>query len=151
MDAITFRIPGDPVPQPRARVSTRGGKPKGYTPAGHPIHVYRQAIQVAAMVAARLARHDLVTGPVVLEVLCVFARPPSHLNKAGQPRATAALFPPRCDWDNLGKGVSDAITDSGAIWRDDEQVVDGRVRKRYARPGEAAGTIVTVRDDDGET
>jgi Holliday junction resolvase RusA-like endonuclease len=145
MDALTFEIPGPPVPQPRPKISTRGGHGRAYVEKKHPIHVYRQAVQLAATSAARWNGHKPTDGPVVLEVLAVFTRPPSHLNAAGEPRATAPAFPPRCDWDNLGKGVADAITDCGAIWLDDDQVVDGRVRKRYAKPGEAARTIVQVR------
>jgi Holliday junction resolvase RusA-like endonuclease len=147
---IVFEILGQPIPQPRPRVSTWGGRGRAYTPADHAIHPYRQAIEISAIMAARRARHEPTDQAVVLEVVAVFARPPSHLNKSGEPRASAPAFPPRCDWDNLGKGVSDAITKSGAIWQDDDQVVDGRVRKRYARPGEAARTIVTVRADHGE-
>lgn len=144
MDAITFTVPGQPVPQPRPRISTRGGFGRAYTPTGHPITAYRQAIALAARVAA--AGRTPAAGPVVLEVVAVFGRPPSHLNKSGEPRASAPAWPPKCDWDNLGKGVSDAITDSGAIWTDDDQVVDGRVVKRYAQAGEEPRTIVTVRE-----
>jgi Holliday junction resolvase RusA-like endonuclease len=151
MDAITFTVPGPPVPQPRPRISTRGGFGRAYVEAKHPIHAYRQAVQLAAIGAAALARHEPTEGPVVLEVVAVFARPPSHLSANGSPKASAPAFPPRCDWDNLGKGVADAITDSGAIWHDDDQVVDGRVRKRYAFANEQPRTIVTVRADDGET
>lgn len=144
MDAITFEIPGQPVPQPRPKISTWGGRGRAYVEKGHPIHAYRQAVRLAAQVAATRGGWDRTDGPVVLEVQAVFARPPSHLNKAGEPRASAPAFPPRCDWDNLGKGIADAITDSEVIWQDDDQVVDGRVVKRYARPGEASRTIVKV-------
>lgn len=150
MVEIVFEIWGQPVPQPRPRVSTWGGRGRAYTPASHAIHPFREAIRLSAIKAAWRAGHSPTDQPVVLEVVAVFARPPSHLAKDGSPRASAPAFPPRCDWDNLGKGVSDAITKSGAIWKDDDQVVDGRVRKRYARPGEAARTIVTVRADHGE-
>lgn len=144
MDAITFTVPGPPVPQPRPKISTWGGRGRAYVEARHPIHAYRQAIVLAATVAARggWTRAD---GPVVLEVETIMQRPPSHLTKAGEPRPSAPAYPPRCDWDNLGKGVADAITDSGAVWLDDDQVVDGRVRKRYAARGEQARTVVTVR------
>lgn len=150
MDAITFTVPGPPVPQPRPKISTWGGRGQAYVEKGHPIHAYRQAVQLAAVAAARQAKHEQTDGPVVLVVEAVFARPPSHLNKAGEPRASAPSFPPRADWDNLGKGLCDAITDSGAIWSDDDQVVDGRVVKRYGRgPADAPRTIVTVRPCDG--
>lgn len=33
------------------------------------------------------------------------------------------------DWDNEGKLVCDAL--NGIVWRDDAQIADGRVRKRY--------------------
>lgn len=144
MDALTFTIPGPPVPQPRPKISTWGGRGRAYVEARHPIHAYREAIALAATIAARggWTRTD---GPVVLEVEAIFARPPSHLTKTGEPRSTAPAFPPRCDFDNVGKGVADAITTSGAVWLDDDQVVDGRVRKRYAERGEPARTVVTVR------
>jgi Holliday junction resolvase RusA-like endonuclease len=146
MDAtpITFSVPGQPVPQPRPRISTRGGFGRAYVEKAHPIHVYRQAVQLAAIAAARDYRHKTTDNHVVLVISAVFARPPSHLAKDGTPRASAPAFPPRVDWDNIGKGVSDAITDSGAIWLDDDQVVDGRVLKRYAYFGEQARTVITI-------
>lgn len=143
MDAITFTVSGQPVPQPRPRISTWGGRGRAYTPAHHPIHAYRQAVVLAAKVAG--GRQPVIDGPVGLVVECIFGRPPSHLTKSGTLTKSAPAIPPRCDWDNLGKGVCDAITDSAAIWADDELVVDGRVLKRYAVPGEAPATKVTIR------
>jgi len=144
MDALTFTIAGPPVPQPRPKISTWGGRGRAYVEARHPIHAYREAIALAATIAAR-GGWVLTDGPVVLEVESIFARPPSHLTKTGEPRSGAPAFPPKCDWDNLGKGVSDAIKSSGAVWRDDDQVVEGRVRKRYAARGEPARTVVVIR------
>jgi Holliday junction resolvase RusA-like endonuclease len=143
MDAITFTVSGQPVPQPRPRISTWGGKGRAYTPAHHPIHAYRQAVVLAAKVAG--GPGPVIDGPVGLVVECIFGRPPSHLTKSGTLTKSAPAIPPKCDWDNLGKGVCDAITDSAAIWADDELVVDGRVLKRYAVPGEAPATKVTIR------
>ena len=149
MDAtwtISFTVPGAPVPQPRPRISTWGGRGRAYVEARHPIHAYRQAVELAATVAARGAGHKPADGPLAVEVVAVFGRPPSHLTKGGTPRSTAPDYPPRCDWDNLGKGVCDAITTSGAVWLDDDQVVDGRVRKRYGSgPDDPPRTVVTVR------
>jgi len=134
----TIVVPGQPVPQPRVRVSTRGGFARAYVPGRHPIHAYRQAVQLAAP-------KTLGGNPdwaFVLEIEAVFGRPASHLRR-GVPKPDAPAFPPRCDWDNLGKGVCDALT--GLAWKEDDQVVDGRVRKRYAGPGEEAHTRITVR------
>lgn len=133
---LTFEVPGQPVPQPRVRVSTRGGFARAYVPSKHPIHAYRAAVQLAA--AGRVPSSCYF----VVDIEAVFARPASHRTKRGL-KADAPAFPPRCDWDNVGKGICDALT--GLIWEDDDQVVDGRCRKRYAEPGEEPHTVVTVR------
>lgn len=148
MDAITFTVDGPPVPQPRARISTWGGRGRAYTPKDHAIHPYRQAIAIRATLAAKAAGWAVTDRPVVLEVLALFSRPASHLTKSvkgpAQVRRGAPAFPPRNDWDNLGKAVSDAITDSGAVWADDDQVVDARVLKRYTSG--TPRTVVTIRE-----
>ena len=141
MEAITFHGPGQPVPQPRHKISTRGGFGRAYIAARHPIHAYKQAIILAAKLAGQKRREG---GGVSLEINFVFARPPSHWTKSGLAKGAPAI-PPKCDWDNLGKAVSDAITDSAAIWIDDDQVVEAVVRKRYADRHELPGTTVTVR------
>ena len=139
-DSITFTVAGQPVPQPRHKVSSRGGFARAYIEARHPIHAYRQAIALIAKGAGWQPQE----GPIALDIECIFGRPPSHLTKAGLAKGAPAI-PPKCDFDNLAKGIADAITDSGGVWRDDDQVVDGRCRKRYAERGEQARTIVTVR------
>lgn len=145
---ITFEIAGDAIPQPRAR-ATRGGQM--YTPTKNGIDVFKQAIGLRAAMEAKRRGWVFTTGAVEIFVECVFARPRSHVKAAGGLRATAPAFPGHgCgDWDNLVKGVQDAITKTGAFWKDDTQVIDGRCRKRYAAPGEMARTIVTIRRPDG--
>lgn len=151
MYGVTFSVSGNPVPQPRPRVSTWGGRARAYVPADHPIHAYRLAISMAAKAAAAACGHAQTKLPVMLEVVLVFQRPPSHLRKSGGVKPSAPAFPPKADWDNCGKGVSDAITDSAAIWHDDDQVVQARVVKRYAEHGEPARTMVLVRPlEDGQ-
>ena len=140
---ITFEVDGPPVPQPRPRVSTWGGRGRAYTPAKHAINGYREAIVLLARSAGWSSGKAL--GPVSVEVDCYFPRPPSHLTKAGTVRASAPSWPPRADVDNLAKGILDAITDSGVFWADDDQVVDLQIRKAYSRPGAGGRTIITVR------
>ena len=50
--AITFHVEGQPVPQPRVRVSSAGGFARAYVPAKHPVHAYRKAIEAAARKAS---------------------------------------------------------------------------------------------------
>lgn len=140
MDAkeISFIVDGDPVPQPRPRFSTHGGFARAYTPKGHPVNTYRQAVALAAKLAGA-ETHDQ---DVELEVIAIFARPKSHWTKSGL-SPSAPGRPPKCDWDNIGKAVSDAL--NGVAWNDDEQVIDGRVKRRYASRNEPARTVVTIR------
>jgi Holliday junction resolvase RusA-like endonuclease len=135
---IKLEVPGQPVPQPRARVSTRGGFARAYTPKDHAIHAYRQAVGL-------MARSRRITGPVSLVVEAVFERPPSHWRKHDL-RPDAPLWP-RADGDNLLKGIADAITDAGT-WADDDQVVIWSIRKRYAARGEQARTIIAISEAD---
>ena len=142
MDAITFTVDGPPVPQPRPRNSTWCGRGRAYTPKDHPVTAYRQAVAIRAALAAKAARWDQATGPVEVEISCQFTRPPSHLIKGRQLRTGAPAFPPRADVDNLAKAVLDAVSDSGVVWEDDDQVVRLVVSKGYAA---RAGVVVTIR------
>ena len=132
MQAITFTVAGDPVPQPRARVSTAGGFARAYVPAKHPVHAYRHAIQMAAIDAG--LRNE--AGPVAVVIDCVFARPKSHMTKKGVKATAPAL--PRPDVDNLAKSVLDSI---GPIIGDDAQVSRLVVEKSY---GTEARTTVRI-------
>jgi Holliday junction resolvase RusA-like endonuclease len=131
--AITFSVPGDPVPQPRPRVSTRGGFARAYVPATHPVHAYRT--QLAA--AARDAGLTPTGEPLSVVIDAVFARPKSHLRKSGV-RADAPRLP-RPDVDNIGKAVLDALQD---VVGDDTCVARLVVEKSY---GTEARTTVRVR------
>jgi Holliday junction resolvase RusA-like endonuclease len=136
---IVLEVPGQPVPQPRPRVSTRGGFGRAYTPTKHPIHVYRQAIKLVAMASGKK-----IAGPTALVVDAVFQRPPSHWRKHDlKPDAPPW---PNADGDNVLKGVADALTDAG-VWGDDDQVVFWSIRKRYAARNEQARTTITIRED----
>lgn len=141
-DEITFEVSGEPVPQPRVRVSTWGGRGRAYVPKEHPVHAYREAIVLVARTAGWIA--GPTDGPVAVEILASFKRPPSHMTKSGTPRASAPRWPGRADVDNVAKAVLDAITTSAAFWRDDDQVVELRVSKGYSELP-AGRTIVSVR------
>jgi Holliday junction resolvase RusA-like endonuclease len=131
--AITFSVPGDPVPQPRPRVSTRGGFARAYVPVKHPVHEYRT--QIAA--AARDAGLTETGEPLSVVIDAVFARPKSHLRKSGVKPDAPKL--PRPDVDNLAKAVLDALQH---VVGDDTNVARLVVEKSY---GTEARTTVRIR------
>lgn len=130
--AITFSVPGNPVPQPRARVSTRGGFARAYVPSKHPVHDYRTQLAVAA----RLAGLRPTGEPLSVVIDAVFERPKSHRNKSGV-KGTAPKLP-RPDVDNVAKAVLDSLQD---VMGDDTMVARLVVEKSY---GEEARTTVRV-------
>lgn len=134
--AITITVPGQPVPQPRPRISTWGGQGRAYTPAKHPIKAYRESIVLLARATGRT-----ITGPTSLSVLAVFGRAASHWQKKGL-RASAPPYP-NADGDNVLKAVADALTDAG-VWPDDDQVLHWQIVKRFADREEQARTEITV-------
>ena len=135
---------GTPVPQPRPRLSTRGGFARAYTPSDHPVVAYRAGIASAA--ARAMPKRELngrLASGVRIEVWCVFQRPPSHYKAAGKLREKAPQWP-RPDIDNLLKGVMDALK-TAAAYEDDVVVVKGLVRKRYVSARVRAHTVVRLR------
>ena len=130
--AITFSVPGDPVPQPRPRVSTAGGFARAYVPAKHPVHAYRQAVAAAARAAGLTESGD----PLNVVIDFVFSRPKSHMNKGGVKPTAPTL--PRPDVDNLAKAVLDALK---PVIGDDTNVSRLVVEKSY---GPEARTTVRI-------
>ena len=129
---ISFTVPGEPVPQPRPRVSTQGGFARAYVPAKHPVHAYRQAVALAA----KLAGLGTITEPIQVCVVSVFERPKSHVTGRGVLKAAAPRVP-RPDVDNIAKAVLDALGD----FFDDTLVKSLQVSKSY---GEVAHTKVVI-------
>jgi len=124
--AITFSIEGEPVPQPRPRVSTVGGFARAYVPKNPPVHAYRQAIALTAKAAGLRATSE----PLNVVIDAVFARPKSHMRKDGVRPDAPRL--PRPDVDNIGKAVLDALQD---VIGDDTCVARLVIEKSYGTEG----------------
>lgn len=68
--------------------------------------------------------------PLALLVHSFIPIPPSWSAREHEAAIAHAILPTsKPDWDNYGK-ITDAL--NGVVWRDDAQVVDGRVIKRYS-------------------
>ena len=132
MHAVTFSVAGQPVPQPRPRVSTAGGFARAYVPGTHPVHAYREAIAAAARAAGLTTTGE----PLNVVIDAVFERPKSHMRKSGVKADAPKL--PRPDVDNIAKAVLDALQD---VMGDDSLVGRLVVEKSY---GQEARTTVRV-------
>jgi Holliday junction resolvase RusA-like endonuclease len=131
-------IPGEPIAQPRVKVSTRGGFARAYVDAKHPIHAYKQAIRLAYVNAGG----EVLEGPVSVRIVCWFERPKSHSKKRRQDPEPKTTKP---DADNLAKGIGDALNE--IAYNDDGQVYRLTVEKWYVGPSEpydSVGTIIEV-------
>lgn len=99
-----------------------------YTP--EKTRAYEERLKVEATVAMLQTRRRLLEGvPVKCEILSIFEVPESW-TKAEYAAAIAGEIRPICkpDWDNIAK-VTDAL--NKVVWKDDAQIVDGRVQKFY--------------------
>ncbi len=132
MPSVSFSVAGQPVPQPRPRVSTAGGFARAYVPKDHPVHAYRQSLAAAARGAGLTATGE----PLNVVIDAVFERPKSHTNKSGVKADAPRL--PRPDVDNIAKAVLDALQD---VMGDDSLVGRLVVEKSY---GQEARTTVRV-------
>src|SRR6185295_6108160 len=122
-DSIVIELQGDPRGKGRARFSRKTGH--AYTPAE--TVSYEGALRVLAQQA--MAGKPPLEGPVCVDVVAYFAIPGSWSNKKKRQAEIGVIHPTKKpDWDNLAK-VTDSL--NGVVWRDDTQVVSGRVLKVY--------------------
>jgi Holliday junction resolvase RusA-like endonuclease len=148
---VDFIVPGIPIALPRERATVayfrQGGQLKAYaklyTPEDSDIADYKRAI--ASSVSVSYAG-DVMVCPVSVIVDFIMPRPKSLI----WVRKPMVRLPCRDvpDVDNLFKAVADALT--GALWKDDRQIWECRLRKYYAAGDERPHTKVMVSTVDGE-
>ena len=104
------------------------------TPRAERAYQRRVAALLWADRAKRTGRLDPIGGPVRVAVMAYYRRP-----KTG-PNATAAACTVKPDLDNVVKSILDAMQlpsgSAPAMMADDCQVVELRVSKRWAEPGQ---------------
>lgn len=135
---ITFEVPQQAVSTPRPRAVRRGnhiGMVSGSAAS-------RDFALLVRMTASEAYDGPPVQFPVRVDIDFIFARPKNLIWKTKpMPREWKTTKPDR---DNLDKTILDALT--GLIWRDDSQVVDGRIRKMIASGDEQPRVIVTIQE-----
>lgn len=129
-DAVTFTVPGEPVPFAWRQ---RGGE--RFCPARQ-----KRATDAIGLCARRaMAGRSLMDGPIEIDVVFIRHRRSRRRNQVAPWPDTA-----RPDLTNLVKLLEDALT--GIVWADDTQVVRQRAAKwATADPADTPKTIVTVR------
>ena len=140
MTSLAFRVLGIPRPDSK-RSAVINGKARRYV--SKPVKQWRAAVAFAYMEAGVVdAPFD---GPVHLECLFYLPRPQRHFNAKGELLQSAPAYPTtKPDTENLLKPVKDELT-SCNVWRDDAQVVNETVMKRYASCDEC-GVVVCVEE-----
>ena len=131
-------IPGDPVPQGRARISN-----------GHHVMAPKSRDWRALAVAAigwQWKHRPPVDADVAVSILVVVKRPasrPAWVDRAAW--ASGERLPARCkgDVDNFTKAGMDALVDARVLV-DDHLVTDLDARKRYAAVGESPRMEIRV-------
>ena len=124
---VRFTVPGEPQGKGRPRIGRVGANARMFTP--QKTVAYEGLIAVAAQQA--MAGRPLIDGPVMLEVAMYHPiRPSWSKKKQAAALANEALPTLKCDADNCLKAICDAL--NGVAWKDDVQVVDLHLKKRFA-------------------
>ncbi len=126
-DLVVVTVPGAPIAKGRPRITTKGRFARAYTPAK--TRAYEDLIRCQAQDAMQdRAPFD---GPVLLCVTAYVAMP-KGFSKAKRADALDGILKPvtRPDADNYAKAALDGC--NGILFRDDSQVADLIVRKRYS-------------------
>jgi len=134
-DVITFTIPGRLRGKGRPRATVRGGFVKTYTDEktrsceGLVRHFASQAMGGAKP----------FDGPIALSVLIYLNTPASWPKKR---KAAAYHATGKPDADNVLKLIGDSC--NAIVWRDDSQISDIRMKRRYTDDQERVEIVVTA-------
>ncbi len=128
---IRFTVPGLPQGKGRARISTRNGSPRAYTPLK--TVMYESLIALAGQDA--MEGRPPIEGPVYLHVTATFPIAPSWTKRRKAEIASGmAWHTSKPDGDNIAKSVGDGL--NGIAFKDDSQVALCKVLKVYGdKPG----------------
>lgn len=129
MKRVSFFVHCEPVPQPRAKVSTRGGFARAYVDKKHPSHALKQAIRDAFV-------GEKLEGPIGCSIFFRFTRPPSHTKK----QRLCKWHTGKGDIDNCIKAILDAL--NKIAYDDDKQVAYLLSHKTWAEENQESGIMI---------
>lgn len=132
---LSWFTPGNPAPQGSKRHIGNGRMIESSKYVGP----WRQTVALFARKAARESGAFIEHGPVNLELGFVMPRPLST------PKSKTPAAVKRPDVDKLARAVLDALT--GAVFKDDSQVIELRAHKRIAEHGEEPGVQIRMKGE----
>lgn len=125
--SIEFTVPGQPQGKGRPRVGKIGQHARLFTPAK--TVAYEGLVAHAAQVA--MAGRDMLLGAVTVRMAIACQVPESWSGKKQRAAIAGEIFPTtKPDVDNTVKAIFDGC--NGVAWKDDVQVVDLVLTKRYS-------------------
>ena len=130
--SVAFVIPGAPVGKGRPKFARRGSFTVAYTP--EKTASYENLVKMAA--AKAMSGREIISGAVCVGIY-LYVTPPASWSLKKQREAIAGrVFPTsKPDLDNCLKGIMDAMNE--IVFKDDKQVVDVVVSKRYCTSARA--------------
>lgn len=136
---IEIVVPSIPVAKPRPRSTSVNGFARTYTPVGGKVGSFIASVRLSA---SQVWNGPPLEGPLRVDCTFVFPRPKNRTWKnKPMPREWKVTKPDR---DNLDKQILDAL--NGLLWRDDAQVVDGRLTKQIAAGDEQPHVVIRVQE-----
>jgi len=144
-DRVEFTVIGRPEPGgSKKQVPIRqAGKPTRFAVVDDNKKAKPWQALVRAAAAEAMGDHDLLVGPLVLEIDFYLARPAGHYGSgrnAGVVKRGAPPYPiTRPDTTKLTRALEDALT--GLVWHNDAQVVSQLCQKWYGHPERADVTV----------
>jgi Holliday junction resolvase RusA-like endonuclease len=141
---VSFCVPGLPIAKGRARMSTRGGFVRSYTPA----KTRKYEAQVSSYAAEAMGREPFFDGPVEVEIQAGMMIPQSWSKKKRESAQQLITWPvSRPDLDNIIKAALDGINE--VVFADDSQVVKLYGSKFYSATPHLKITIREVGKESG--
>ncbi len=140
---MRFEVLGKPQGKQRAKVSTRGGFARAYTP--EETVSYENLIRLSYATAHNDGETSFMDKPLTVEIIAHYAIPKAFSKKKrGEALAGTVRPQTKPDIDNVVKVVCDAL--NGVAYRDDTQVIRINAEKRY---GEEPKLEITINEFSG--
>lgn len=142
--ALKFIAPGTPVAKGRARVSSRGGFIRHYTP--EKTVSYENTVRGYAVQAMRKANMQIIDVPCGLELM-IYMPIPAKWSKSKKEKAKKGELRPgiKPDCSNLAKAIEDAM--NGVVYTDDKFICALYIQKFYSDLPRAEISVFILEED----